>query len=139
MNKEELRKEMKNLRKNMSKEEIYTKSDLICNKLFTLDVIKNAKTVIFEDSDYLKVLSSRVAVLCNAGICADCISFRVQDGRFIMTRPALGGNVTADIICNSDMAFARVRTVKKGDADVIFSVGKGAIDYIDKIKDLATI
>ncbi len=100
---------------------------------------KNAKTVIFEDSDYLKVLSSRVAVLCNAGICADCISFRVQDGRFIMTRPALGGNVTADIICNSDMAFATVRTVKKGDADVIFSVGKGAIDYIDKIKDLATI
>ena len=80
-----------------------------------------------------------MAVLCNAGICADCISFRVQDGRFIMTRPALGGNVTADIICNSDMAFATVRTVKKGDADVIFSVGKGAIDYIDKIKDLATI
>ena len=100
-------------------------------------ISKNAKTVLFEDSDTLKVLSSQVAVLCNAGVCADCISFSVKDGKFIMTRPALGGNVTADIVCDSDMTFATVRTVKKGDADVIFSVGKGAIDYIDKIKNLA--
>ena len=98
---------------------------------------KNIKTVLWEDSENLKILASQTAVLTGAGICADCISFRVENEKLIMTRPALGGNVTADIICESDTAFATVRTVKKEGVDVIFSVGKGAIDEIDKIKELA--
>jgi electron transfer flavoprotein alpha subunit len=98
---------------------------------------KNVKTVLWEDSEKLKVLASKIAVLTGAGICADCISFRVEKGNFVMTRPALGGNVTADIIATSEMVFATVRTVKKDGADVIFSVGKGAIEYVDKIKTLA--
>lgn len=60
MNKEELRKEMKNLRKNMSKEEIFAKSDLICNKLFTLDVIKNAKTVMVYISAFNEVRTQKI-------------------------------------------------------------------------------
>ena len=36
---------------------------------------KNVKTVLWEDSEGLKVLASRVAVLTGAGLCADCISF----------------------------------------------------------------
>ncbi len=95
------------------------------------------KTVLWEDSEKLKILASQTAVLCGAGLCADCISFRVENGKLIMTRPALGGNVTADIICQSNTAFATVRTVKKENAEVIFSVGKGAIDQIEKIKELA--
>ena len=98
---------------------------------------KNAKTVLWEDSETLKVLASRVAVLTGAGLCADCISFRVEDGKLVMTRPALGGNVTADIIATSEMAFATVRTVKKDGSDVIFSVGKGGVDEIDRIQALA--
>ena len=98
---------------------------------------KNIKTVLWEDSERLKIFASQTAVLTGAGICADCISFRVENEKLIMTRPALGGNVTADIICESDTAFATVRTVKKEGADVIFSVGKGAIDEINKIKELA--
>ena len=98
---------------------------------------KQVKTVFWEDSEELKILASKVAVLTGAGLCADCISFRVESGRFVMTRPALGGNVTADIIETSEMAFATVRTAKADGADVIFSVGKGAIDQIDKIKELA--
>ena len=95
------------------------------------------KTVLWEDSDKLKVLASKAAVLCGAGLCADCISFRVEKGRLIMTRPALGGNITADIVCESDTAFATVRTVKSEGSEVIFSVGKGAIDQIEKIKEFA--
>jgi len=98
---------------------------------------KNVKTVLWEDSERLKVLASQVAVLTGAGLCADCISFRVENKRLIMTRPALGGNVTADIVCESELAFATVRTVKKGDAEVIFSVGKGATDEIERIQRLA--
>ena len=98
---------------------------------------KQAKTVLWEDSDTLKILASQTAVLTGAGICADCISFRVENGKFVMTRPALGGNVTADIVCESAMAFATVRTAKKDGTDVIFSVGKGAVEYIDQIKAFA--
>ena len=97
----------------------------------------NVKTVLWEDSETLKVLASQVAVLTGAGLCADCISFRVEDEKLIMTRPALGGNVTADIVCESEMAFATVRTVKKEGSDIIFSIGKGAVDEIENIKRLA--
>ena len=97
----------------------------------------NAKTVLWEDSEQLKVKASKVAVLTGAGLCADCISFRVENGELIMTRPALGGNVTADIISTGEMAFATVRTVKEEGSDVVFSVGRGAIDQIQKIQELA--
>ena len=98
---------------------------------------KQAKAVLWEDSERLKVLASQVAVLTGAGLCADCISFRVENKRLIMTRPALGGNVTADIVCESELAFATVRTVKKDGADVIFSVGKGGVGEIETIRQLA--
>ena len=98
---------------------------------------KNVKTVLFEDSDTLKILAAKVAVLTGAGLCADCISFRAENNKLIMTRPALGGNVTADIINDNEIAFATVRTAKKGDRDIIFSVGKGGIAYLDKIKTWA--
>ena len=98
-----------------------------------------AVAVLWEDSEKFKILSSQVAVLTGAGICADCISFRVENGKLIMTRPALGGNVTADIICQGERAFATVRTAKKDGSDVIFSVGKGAVEEIEKIKTLAEI
>lgn len=98
---------------------------------------KKVKVLLFEDSQELKIFASRTAVITGAGICADCISFRVENERLVMTRPALGGNVTADIVCESPIAFATVRTVKNESSKVIFSVGKGAIDKIDKIKELA--
>ncbi len=98
---------------------------------------KQAKAVLWEDSEDLKILASQVAVLTGAGLCADCISFRVENEKLIMTRPALGGNVTADILCDSEMAFATVRTVKKEGSDVIFSVGKGGVNELEKIQALA--
>lgn len=98
---------------------------------------KNVKAVLWEDDDEYKLLAPKVAVLTNAGICADCISFRVENGNLIMTRPAFGGNVTADILCTGKIAFATVRTAKKSGRDIIFSIGKGATHKIDYIKTLA--
>lgn len=95
------------------------------------------KTVLWEDQDGLKTRAAAAAVLTGAGMCADCISFRAENDALVMTRPALGGNVTADIVCTGAMAFATVRTTKKDGADIIFSVGKGAINHIDGIKALA--
>lgn len=98
---------------------------------------KKVKTVLWEDCEELKLLAAQTAVLTGAGLCADCIDFRVESGKLVMTRPALGGNVTADVISTSETAFATVRTVKSEGAEVIFAVGKGAIGQIDKIKELA--
>ncbi len=96
-----------------------------------------AKVVLFESNDKYRPLAARVAVLTGAGICADCVSFRREGERFIMTRPALGGNVTADIASNAEMAFATVRNVKGNGEDVIFSVGRGAEGYVGEIRRLA--
>ena len=98
---------------------------------------KNVKTLLWEDNDELKILAPRVAVLTGAGICADCISFCVKEEKLIMTRPAQGDNITADIICLSNMAFATVRTAKKKGAELVFAVGKGAINKIEEIGLLA--
>ncbi|MDY2841175.1 MAG: FAD-binding protein, partial [Candidatus Borkfalkiaceae bacterium] len=75
--------------------------------------------------------------ITGAGLCADCISFRVENGELIMTRPARGGNVTADIVARSEMKFATVKTARAGENDVIFSVGKGCVNNIKEIKSLA--
>lgn len=96
-----------------------------------------ARVVLFEGNDTLKEIAARVAVIVGAGICADCISFRVDNGKFVMTRPAGGGNITADIISVSDMAFATVKTADKIGPDVIFSIGKGAVGALDRIRELA--
>ena len=100
---------------------------------------KDAKIVLFSDEQENKILASRVAVILNTGLCADCTSLRIENGKFIMTRPALGGNVTADIICKNDVALATVRTTAKKSADIVFGVGYGAIEYIDEIQKLATL
>ena len=102
-----------------------------------LAVETKGKTVLWEDSEELKILASRVAAASGAGLCADCISFRVENGKLIMTRPALGGNITADIVNVSETAFATVRTVRNERAQVIFSVGKGAVEEIVAIKKFA--
>lgn len=98
---------------------------------------KNAHTVLWESREDLKILAARTAVLTGAGLCADCISFRAENGKLVMTRPALGGNVTADIVCESQTAFATVRTNEAKGADVIFAIGKGAAEQADKIATLA--
>lgn len=96
-----------------------------------------ASVVLFESNEIYKPLAARVAVVTGAGLCADCISFRQEDGRFIMTRPALGGNVTADIACDSPMAFATVRKTANDGEKIIFSIGRGAVEYIEEIRALA--
>ncbi len=97
----------------------------------------NPQAVLFEDDEKTKIFASQVAAKMEVGICADCISFRVENGTLIMTRPARGGNITADILCNGNMGFATVRTVRQDCSDILFSVGKGAIPYMERIKELA--
>lgn len=97
----------------------------------------NATTVLFSDNDDLKILSAKLSVLTNSGLCADCISLRVEDGRVVMTRPAQGGSITADIICKSKLTLATVRTREKNCSDLVFSFGRGAINNLETLKSYA--
>ena len=97
----------------------------------------DAKIVLFEACEEYRLLAAQSAVILGAGLCADCISFREENGAFVMTRPAIGGNVTADIVSTSDMAFATVRQNESREEEIVFSVGRGAIPYLDKIQALA--
>ena len=104
-----------------------------------IELIKKnkAKIVLWEESDKYKPLASMVAVSMGYGLCADCTSFRFENNQFIMTRPALGGDVIADIICDSEVAMATVRATNNDNEDVAITIGKGAIEHLDKIKELA--
>ena len=123
-----------NIANNAIKLEVDNKSDeTLKDEILSL----NADAVIFEDTPTLKQLAPRLAVLTGSGICADVINFSVVNGALVLTRPALSGSITADIICTNKPAFATVRTPKKASADVILSVGKGAINLTDKVIDVA--
>ena len=99
--------------------------------------ITNVKTLLFSDTDDLKKLASELAVILDGGLCADCIGLRVENGKFIMTRPAHSASITADIICKSEYTLATLRTVKKGVSDVVVSIGNGASSFLDKAKAFA--
>ena len=100
-------------------------------------VDNGATTVLFSDNDDLKILAAKLSVLTNSGLCADCISLRVEKGKVVMTRPAQGGSITADIICKSEMTLATVRTMEKDSRELIFSLGRGAINHLETLKSYA--
>lgn len=108
-------------------------AEVFSEELRALDV----KTVLFEANEEYRLLAARSAVILEAGLCADCISFREENGSFVMTRPAIGGNVTADIVSMSARSFATVRPSESREGEIVFSVGKGAVPYLDKIQSLA--
>ncbi|MBQ7363532.1 MAG: FAD-binding protein [Clostridia bacterium] len=93
--------------------------------------------VLFDDADEIKALGARIAAVLGVGMCADCISFTVKDGRLVMTRPALGGNITADIVSTRRPVFASVRSVRQGGSRLVFTVGMGALPYIDRLRALS--
>jgi electron transfer flavoprotein alpha subunit len=97
----------------------------------------DARIVLFEANEEYRALAARSAVILGAGLCADCISFRAEEGAFIMTRPAIGGNVTADIVSLSGRSFATVRPVECRGEDIVFSIGKGAVPYLNQMQALA--
>ena len=107
---------------------------LLAGQLDTL----GARVVLFENAPRYKALCAELAVLTGAGVCADCTDFCREGDRFILTRPALGGNVMADIVCQSKLSLATVRAASVAGDQILFAVGKGATPYIKEIEALAT-
>ncbi len=55
--------------------------------------------VLFSATAKNSQIASFVAAWLTTGLCAECTDLRIEDGVFIMHRPAFGGGVEADIIC----------------------------------------
>jgi electron transfer flavoprotein alpha subunit len=55
-------------------------------------------------------LAPRVAAEIHTGLTADCTGLSIKNGNLVQTRPAIGGNIMADILCpNSRPQMATVR------------------------------
>ena len=98
--------------------------------------VEKPKVILWEECDKYKELASRVAIRLNAGLCADCISFNSLNNRFILTRPALGGDVIADIVSSSDVSMATIKASTIASEQVAITVGRGAVD-LKKVNDFA--
>ena len=80
--------------------------------------------VLFPASAWGRNTAPAVAAMLGAGLCADCTGLTVKDGSLILTRPARGGSITADIVCRTRPAMATVRCEVTG-AEVMLGLGKG--------------
>ena len=93
--------------------------------------------ILWEENEKYKPLASRVAMRMNQGLCADCVSFDYRNNRFVMIRPALGGNIIATIVSNSSISMATIKATSETKEDVAITIGRGAINHFDKILNLA--
>ncbi len=65
-------------------------------------------------------LAPRVAARLNTGLCADCTALDITDGIVEWTRPALGGNILATILCSDhrpQMGTVRPKVFKALEVD----------------------
>ena len=111
--------------------------DLSVEEIIKLIDQASPKVILWEENEKYKVLASRVAIRMNIGLCADCVSFNYVDGKFVITRPALGGDVIADIVSSSPIAMATIKATSINNEQVAITVGKGAIQNIDQIQKFA--
>ncbi len=103
---------------------------------FIKSIPEDAKIILFENNSACKELAARVAARKQYGLTADCTGFSFAGNLFVMTRPAYGGNVIANIVSSSPIVLASVSKHKKT-SGIIFCVGRGAITYLEQIRHLA--
>lgn len=79
-------------------------------------------------------IAPRIAALLGTGLTADCISLSIDRGILLQTRPAFGGNLTADIVTQGGgIQMATVRPYSLPPAGHIFS-DKAPILQIGEIR-----
>ncbi len=97
---------------------------------------KHPKIILWEEKEEIKELACQVAIRMGIGLCAECTDVRMEDGKVIITRPALGGDIMADIECTTPISMATINKTKE-EEDIAFVVGKGAVQYLPKIREMA--
>lgn len=119
--------------------ELYT--DAICQ----LSKKYNPASIMFGATDDGRDLAPRVAARLHTGLCADCTALDVTDDKLVAwTRPALGGNICATIICDVNrpqMGTVRPKVFKPAELDntrtgevIAFTPEAGAVSRIELVK-----
>lgn len=119
--------------------ELYT--DAICQ----LSKKYDPASIMFGATDDGRDLAPRVAARLHTGLCADCTALDVTDDKLVAwTRPALGGNICATIICDVNrpqMGTVRPKVFKPAELDntrtgevIAFSPEAGAVSRVELVK-----
>lgn len=119
--------------------ELYT--DAICQ----LSKKYDPASIMFGATDDGRDLAPRVASRLHTGLCADCTALDVTDDKLVAwTRPALGGNICATIICDVNrpqMGTVRPKVFKPAEMDnnrtgevIAFTPEAGAVSRVELVK-----
>lgn len=119
--------------------ELYT--DAICQ----LSKKYDPASIMFGATDDGRDLAPRVAARLHTGLCADCTALDVTDDKLVAwTRPALGGNICATIICDVNrpqMGTVRPKVFKPAEMDnnrtgevIAFAPEAGAVSRVELVK-----
>lgn len=119
--------------------ELYT--DAICQ----LSKKYDPASIMFGATDDGRDLAPRVAARLHTGLCADCTALDVTDDKLVAwTRPALGGNICATIICDVNrpqMGTVRLKVFKPAEMDnnrtgevIAFTPEAGAVSRVELVK-----
>lgn len=119
--------------------ELYT--DAICQ----LSKKYDPASIMFGATDDGRDLAPRVAARLHTGLCADCTALDVTDDKLVAwTRPALGGNICATIICDVNrpqMGTVRPKVFKPAELDntrtgevIAFTPKAGAVSRVELVK-----
>lgn len=119
--------------------ELYT--DAICQ----LSKKYDPASIMFGATDDGRDLAPRVAARLHTGLCADCTALDVTDDKLVAwTRPALGGNICATIICDVNrpqMGTVRPKVFKPAEMDnnrtgevIAFTPEAGDVSRVELVK-----
>lgn len=119
--------------------ELYT--DAICQ----LSKKYDPASIMFGATDDGRDLAPRVAARLHTGLCADCTALDVTDDKLVAwTRPALGGNICATIICDVNrpqMGTVRPKVFKPAEMDnnrtgevIAFTPEAGAVSRVELVE-----
>lgn len=119
--------------------ELYT--DAICQ----LSKKYDPASIMFGATDDGRDLAPRVAARLHTGLCADCTALDVTDDKLVAwTRPALGGNICATIICDVNrpqMGTVRPKVFKPAELDntrtgevIAFTPEAGVVSRVELVK-----
>ena len=119
--------------------ELYT--DAICQ----LSKKYDPASIMFGATDESRGMATSVAARLPTGLCADCTALDVTDDKLVAwTRPALGGNICATIICDVNrpqMGTVRPKVFKPAELDntrtgevIAFTPEAGAVSRVELVK-----
>jgi len=119
--------------------ELYT--DAICQLVKKYD----PASVMFGATDNGRDLAPRIAARLHTGLCADCTGLDVAEEKLVAwTRPALGGNIMATIVCDAhrpQMGTVRPKVFKPLEPDanrtgevIAFTPEAGAVSRVELVK-----